>query len=137
MCAITLSMVRISTCEPHSLGPVGENGAGSVRMGEDEETVGGVGDGDFLRVVCALGSLAASGGRFHHHKWSIGPKRGMDAIVTHGLRFGISSRSSALRTALQNGISSPSSIGQMPSEKTLPASSRPPLIVLNHVWPCD
>lgn len=55
-------------------GAVREDGTGSMRMGQDEEPVGGAAcEGDFASVVRALGRLPATGRRFHHHQRSLGP----------------------------------------------------------------
>src|SRR5260370_34619637 len=118
-----------------TLRAVREHGTGGMRMRKDEEPVRPVYDGNFARVIRALESLAAPPGRFDDNQRSVGSKRSMDTLIAHGVRSRISSRSTALRTALQNGSSSGFSVVQMPSVKTFAASSRPPSMVLNHVWP--
>ena len=120
-----------------AFGAVREYGTRRMRVSQDEKPAGGVCDGDFAGVVCALGGLSASGGRFHHDKRCVGSKRGMDAIVAHGVRSGSSSKSTALRTALQNGSNCGFSAGQRPRLKSFAASSRPPSTDLNHVLPWD
>ena len=120
-----------------TLGTVGKHGTSGMGMGQNEEPVESFRDGNFPRVVRTFGRLSATSRRFHDNERSIRAKRGIDTIVTHEFRSRISSRSTALRTALQNGNRSGFSEGQMPSVKTLPASSRPPVLVLNQVWPWD
>ena len=54
-----------------ALGAVGEDGTSSMRMGQDEETLSGVGDGDFARVVRPLRSLSATGASDLSAAWTV------------------------------------------------------------------
>ena len=84
---------------------LGKYGTGRVRMRQDEEPCAFTGDGGFTSIVGAAGGFTASCRRFHHDEPGIRSQCGMNAGITHVVKSAISSRSTALRTALQKGAS--------------------------------
>lgn len=99
---------------------------------QDEETAF-ADRGDLAGIVGTLMGLATAARRFDDDERSLGSQRRVDRRVAHVGNSGISGRSIALLTALQNGRSCGFKLGQTPRLNTLPASSRPPSTDLNQV----